>query len=103
VTYNASVGRLTFRFYSTSDGRQITVSDPIVENVKPHGPDLLEEDPTLPAGETQQVDYAVDGADVTVKRTVMRDGVVVSEDVVFTRYLPWRAVYKIGTGEATGN
>jgi len=95
---NTAAGRLTFRFYSTSDGRQVTVSDPLVENVKPHGPDILEEDPTLPAGERVQVDYAVDGADVTVKRTVMRDGVVVSEDVVFTRYLPWQAVFKVGTG-----
>ena len=100
---NAAAGRLTFRFYSTSDGRQVTVSDPIVENVKPHGPDIIEEDPTLPAGEKKQVDYAVDGADVTVKRTVVRDGVVISEDVVFTRYLPWQAVYRVGTGQTTGN
>ncbi len=100
---NTVDGRLTFKFYSTSDGRQVTVSDPIVENVKPHGPDILEEDPTLPAGEKKQVDYAVDGADVTVKRTVTRDGVVISEDVVFTRYLPWQAIYKVGTGGATGN
>lgn len=97
---NVEAGRLTFKFYSTSDGRQVTVSDPIVENVKPHGPDILEEDPTLPAGEKKQVDYAVDGADVTVRRTVTRDGAVISEDVVFTRYLPWQAVFKIGTGPA---
>ncbi len=58
------------------------MSAPIVENVKPHGPDIVEEDPTLPIGETQQVDYAVDGADVMVRRTVMRDGVVISEDEV---------------------
>jgi len=100
---NTDVGRLTFKFYSTSDGRQVTVSDPIVENVKPHGPDIIEEDPTLPAGERKQVDYAVDGADVTVKRTVMRDGLVVSEDVVFTRYLPWQAIFRVGTGPVSGN
>ncbi len=100
---NAAAGRLTFRFYSTSDGRQVTVGDPIVENVKPHGPDIIEEDPTLPAGERKQVDYAVDGADVTVRRTVVRDGAVISEDVVFTRYLPWQAVYRVGTGQTTGN
>ena len=93
---NTAAGRLTFKFYSTRDGREVAVSEPVVENVKPHGPDIIEEDPTLPAGEKKQVDYAVDGADVTVKRTVTRGGVVVSEDVVFTRYLPWQAIFKVG-------
>ena len=98
---NTTAGRLTFKFYSTSD-RQVTVSNPIVENVKPHGPDIIIEDPNLPAGEKKQEDYAVDGADVTVKRTVTRDGVVISEDIVFTRYLPWQAVFRVGTGQPTG-
>jgi vancomycin resistance protein YoaR len=95
---NPAQGRLTFKFYGTGDGRQVTVGDPIVENVKPHGPDIIIEDPTLPAGTRSQEDYAVDGADVTVKRTVVREGVLVSEDVVFTRYLPWQAIFRVGTG-----
>jgi hypothetical protein len=49
-------------------------------------------------GVRQQVDYAADGADVTVKRTVTRDGQVVSEDRIFTRYQPWQAIFKVGTG-----
>ncbi|HTP11721.1 MAG TPA: VanW family protein, partial [Anaerolineae bacterium] len=98
---NDAAGRLTFKFYSTSDGRQVTISDPIIENVVPHPEDKIEEDPTLPAGTRQQVDYAADGADVTVKRTVTRGGQVISEDQVFTRYQPWQAVFKVGTGGAT--
>ena len=95
---NDAAGRLTFKFYSTSDGRQVTISDPIVENVVPHPPDKYEEDPTLPAGVTKQVDYAVDGADVTVNRTVTRGGQVISQDRVFTKYQPWQAVFMVGTG-----
>ena len=95
---NDAAGRLTFKFYSTSDGRQVTISDPVVENVIPHPPDKIEEDPTLPAGVRQQVDYAADGADVTVTRTVTRNGQVLSEDRVFTRYQPWQAIFKVGTG-----
>ncbi len=98
---NDAAGRLTFKFYSTSDGRQVTISDPVIENVVPHPPDKIEEDPTLPAGTRQQVDYAADGADVTVTRTVTRNGQVISEDRVFTRYQPWQAVFKVGTGGAT--
>ncbi len=97
---NDAAGRLTFKFYSTNDGRQVTISDPIVENVIPHPEDKIEEDPALPAGTRQQVDYAADGADVTVKRTVTRNGQVVSEDRIFTRYQPWQAIFKVGTGGA---
>lgn len=95
---NDQAGRLTFKFYSTSDGRQVAISQPSIENVVPHPPDKYEDDPTLPAGETKQVDYAVDGADVTVTRTVTRDGQVLSNDRVFTRYQPWQAIFKVGTG-----
>ena len=97
---NDAAGRLSFKFYSTGDGRQVTISEPAVENVIPHPEDKIEEDPALPAGTRQQVDYAADGADVTVKRTVTRGGQVVSEDRVFTRYQPWQAIYKVGTGGA---
>ncbi len=95
---NDAAGRLTYKFYSTNDGRQVAISQPIVENVVPHPEDKIEEDPTLPAGTRQQVDYAADGADVTVTRTVTRGGQVVSEDRVFTRYQPWQAIFKVGTG-----
>ncbi len=93
---NEKDGILTFKFYSTSDGRKVTIEKPVITNVVPHGPDIYEEDPTLPPGAVKQVDWAVDGADVTVWRTVERDGVVVSKDKVFTRYQPWRAVFKVG-------
>ncbi len=97
---NDAAGRLTFKFYSTNDGRQVTISAPIVENVIPHPADKIEEDPTLAVGVRQQVDYAADGADVTVTRTVTRGGQVISEDRVFTRYQPWQAIFKVGTGGA---
>ncbi len=91
-------GTLTYKFYSTSDGRQVKVDPPVITNIVPHGPDIYEEDPTLPQGTVKQVDWAVDGADVTVKRVVTRNGEVLYQDTVFTRYEPWQAVYKVGSG-----
>jgi hypothetical protein len=44
------------------------------------------------------VDWEAAGADVTVYRTVYRDGQVYLEDVFPTHYLPWRAVYEYGPG-----
>lgn len=91
-------GRLVFRIYGTSDGREVKVSKPVIKNVVPHPEDLWEEDPELAPGEIKQVDWAADGADVTVTRTVTRQGEVLYEDVVETHYLPWRAVFQYGPG-----
>ena len=48
-------------------------------------------------GTTKQVDWAKDGVDVTVRRTVTEGGVVVHQDEFFSRYEPWNAVYMVGT------
>ena len=93
-------GSMTWRFYSTSDGRQVTVSPPEVSNVVPAPEPLYEEDASLAAGQIKQVDYAADGADVVVRRTITRDGVQVNsgEPPVTTQYAPWRAVFNYGPG-----
>jgi vancomycin resistance protein YoaR len=96
---NERAQRLTFRFYSTSDGRTVEKVGPEIKNVVPHPPDLYEEDEELPAGEIKQVDWAADGADVLVERIIRGpDGSVLREDGFFTHYLPWQAVYNYGPG-----
>lgn len=93
-------GQLMWKFYSTSDGRQTTVNAPMVENVVPAPEPLYEENAELAAGEIKQVDYAADGADVSVSRVVMRGGVQInaSEPPLVTHYQPWRAIYQYGPG-----
>ena len=44
------------------------------------------------------MDWAADGADVTVHRTVYRNGAVYLEDSIYTHYQPWQAVYEYGPG-----
>ncbi len=95
-------GTLTFKIYGTKD-RDVTIEGPYVANVVPHPPDKYEENPDLATGEIKQIDYAVDGADVTVKRTVTRGGAVLFTDTVFTRYLPWQAVFQYGPGTPVPN
>jgi vancomycin resistance protein YoaR len=89
---------LTFTFYGTPTGRQVTMEGPFEENVVPHGPAIYQEDPTLPKGTTEQVDWAKDGTDVTVRRTVTQGDVVIHQDTFFSRYKPWSARYLVGTG-----
>ncbi|MCC6188101.1 MAG: VanW family protein [Anaerolineales bacterium] len=100
VYVNPAAGRLTWRFYSTSDGRQVTVGPPDVRNVVPAPEPLYEEDPELAPGQIVQVDYAAEGADVSVARTILRDGVPINanEGSLTTHYQPWRAVFNYGPG-----
>ncbi len=91
-------GTVAFQFYSTKTGREVTVSEPEKRDPVKHGPPIYEKDPTLPLGMTKQVDWAVDGLDVLVKRTVKEGDKVIHQDEVFSHYEPWRAVFKVGTG-----
>lgn len=91
---------LTFKFYGRRDGRVVSFSEPVIENVVPHGPDIYEPDPEgrLGEGRVRQVEYAVDGATITVRRTVTRDGQTLINERIVSRYQPWQAVYQFGPG-----
>jgi vancomycin resistance protein YoaR len=90
---------LTFKFYGTSDGRTVQKDGPFVTNTVAHGDPKYEENPDVPSGQTRQVDYAVDGADVRVERTVYRNGQILYHDTFVSHYLPWTAVYQVHPGE----
>jgi vancomycin resistance protein YoaR len=95
---NQSARTLTWKFYSTSDGRAVEWHTSGLQNkVDPPDP-LYEENEDLAKGEIRQVDWAVEGADVTVTRSVNRDGETLFEDTFTTHYMPWRAVHQYGPG-----
>jgi vancomycin resistance protein YoaR len=100
VYVSPAAARITWKFYSASDGRQVEVKPPVIENVVKAPDPLYEEDPALTKGEIKQVDYQADGADVTVKRIITRNGEVVNpnEPPMTTHYQPWRAVFHYGPG-----
>ena len=98
-TYTNAAGRsLTWKFYSTSDGRTVEWNTTGPLNVVPPPEPLYEENPELAQGEIKQVDWEAEGADVSVSRTVMRGGQVYFTDTINTHYMPWRAVYQYGPG-----
>ncbi len=95
---NSSARTLTWKFYSTSDGRTVEWSTSGLQNVQdPPDPQYIE-NPSLAKGEIKQVDWAVAGADVSVIRTVTRNGTVIHQNTFHTHYQPWRAVYEYGPG-----
>ncbi|HEY9075686.1 MAG TPA: VanW family protein [Anaerolineaceae bacterium] len=95
---NPSSSSITWKFYSTSDGRKVewdtTGPVNIVEAPKP----VYRENPDLKKDVIKQVEWASDGADVTVTRTVTRGGAVLFKDRIFTHYIPWGDVFEYGPG-----
>lgn len=89
---------LTWKFYSTKDGRTVSWETTGPTNVIPAPKPEYRGNPDLPQGEVKQVDWAADGAEVTVKRTVMRNGEILRQDTIYTKYAPWKAIYEYGPG-----
>ena len=98
-TYVSSEARtLTWKFYSTSDGRSVEWNTTGPQNVVPAPKPLFEENDELKAGQIKQVDWAANGADVTVTRTVFKNGAFYFTDEFKTHYQPWQAVCQVAPG-----
>ena len=96
-TYPADTS-LTWKFYSTSVGREVDWwTTGITDVVTPPDP-IYREDPDLPSGTIQQVDWAVNGASVEVYRTVKVNGEITLQDTIRTTYVAWPAGYTYGPG-----
>ncbi|HAV76576.1 MAG TPA: hypothetical protein DCX53_04395 [Anaerolineae bacterium] len=93
---NVNARTLTWKFYSTNDGRSVTWDTTGPTQVVSAPSPLFEENPELKKNEMKQVDWAANGANVTVTRSVWRDGVVLFQDQFTTHYEPWRAVCEYG-------
>lgn len=98
VYVNKNAQRITWKFYSSNDGRLVETTTTGIINVVPAPEPLLVETGELPAGVIKQVDWAADGADVVWRRTVTRNGVTLFSDFIPTQYQPWQAVCEYGAG-----
>ena len=87
---------LTFRFYSTSAGREVKLTPQRTNEIKagPRLPDVV--DPLLPKGVRKQVEWSADGADATIRRLVTQNGSPLLNDAFFSRYGPWREKWLVG-------
>ncbi len=95
---NPSNSSLTWKFYSTSDGRSVDWNTTGITNVVPAPEPVYRENPELANGQIKQVDWSADGSDVTVNRTVTRNGQIYLQDTIYTHYEPWADVYEYGPG-----
>ena len=95
---DVSARTLTWKIYSTPDGRSVTWETTGPTNVVPPLPPVFEENPELSAEQVKQIDYPAQGADVNVTRTVWREGQIYFSDQFQTHYQPWAAVCEYGPG-----
>lgn len=91
---------LTFKFYGTPDGREVSISPSTITETVPRKPDVYERDTEgeVPPGKVKQVDYAVDGATMFFTRMVTRNGETLLNEKVVSKYVPWQNVFRYGAG-----
>jgi vancomycin resistance protein YoaR len=89
---------ITWKFYSTPDGRSVEWHNDGLENVVEAPKPLYKENPELDKGQIKQVDWSADGADIHVSRIVTKDGQIYFQDAFDTHYAPWQAIYEYGPG-----
>ncbi|MCY3832067.1 MAG: VanW family protein [Chloroflexi bacterium] len=98
-SYLGARDALQFRIYSTRHWTTV-VESPVIRDIVPAPEDKYVEAEDLYSGQTRQIDYAADGADVWVYRNVYDSaGVLVTRDQTYTRYAPWQAVFEVAPGD----
>jgi vancomycin resistance protein YoaR len=95
---NVGARRITWKFYSTRDGRTVDWETTGPMHRVPAPDPLFLENPDLEPGAIKQTDWAAEGADVQVVRSVNRGGQLINQDYFNTYYAPWQAVCEYGPG-----
>ena len=86
---------LEVQIWGTPPRRTVSVSRATILSSTPHPAPKYVVNPNLPRGAFKQVDWAADGFDLYITRTI-RDAGGVRSDQVKTIYKPWQAVFERG-------
>ena len=89
--------KMSVQIYGTKDGRVSVVSEPKISGQSAPLPTVYVDDPTLPAGQTRQIDWSAWGAKVSFNYKVMKGTETLIEKTFYSNYQPWAAVYLRGT------
>jgi vancomycin resistance protein YoaR len=88
--------QLFVNLYGANNGWEVTLGDPVFANRVDPPSDVEVLDTSLPAGARQQVEWAKPGVDVTLTRTVRKNGEVIREDYFFSSFQPWGNRFLVG-------
>lgn len=88
---------LRFHIYGKKDGRRVEISEPILTNVAPPPPPINQDDPTLPRGQTKQVDFPAWGGKSSFTYKIIYADNQVKDETFVSNYRPWQAIFLVGT------
>jgi vancomycin resistance protein YoaR len=94
--FNPTSYSLTWKFYSTSDGRTVDAVFSGPTNIVPALPPTITFNPDADPGSVKHVDYAAQGADVTIQQMVSKDGKIYFVKNYVTHYQPWADACEYG-------
>ncbi len=97
-SWNEAKGAITFSIYGTKPDRTVEISDPVISNRQPAPAPSYQEDAALKTGQIKQVDWAKEGMDAVVTRTIRYGDGTVKEEKLVSKYRPWQAIYLYGPG-----
>lgn len=92
---NNAASRLDIQVWGKKPDRSVYVSPATILSRTPHPAPKYVFNPSLPAGTSKQVDWAQDGYNLYITRTI-KTASGTRTDRVDTRYKPWQAVYEYG-------
>ncbi len=87
---------LYFDFWSTNDGREVEVTDPIIYNITPPPPTKYIETDDLEPGVKRCTENAHNGANTHFDYRVLYPNGELAEERFHSYYVPWQAVCLIG-------
>ncbi|WP_083865840.1 VanW family protein [Deinococcus peraridilitoris] len=88
-------GQLVVRLYGVAQQRKVSVGPAVILSRTPAPAPQYVVNPHLAAGQRRQVDWAADGYNLYITRTITDAGGQHTEKLS-TTYKPWRAVYEVG-------
>jgi len=89
-----------FEIYGTSDGRTTEIVDHKMWGSSPPPPAQYIDDPSLPSGVVKQVEHAIAGLKTEFTNVIKnKDGQEIRRDTYKSNYIPWAAMYLVGTGQ----
>jgi vancomycin resistance protein YoaR len=87
---------LIFKFFGTSDNRQVETTKPIISNITSPGPAQYIETTELLPGEKRRIESSHFGADAEFKNIITFPNGIVREENWKSRYRPWPEVWLVG-------
>lgn len=95
--WNDQEARLRIHVFGKPRDFTVEIGTPRTLSTTPPPPDRLLRDPSLPAGQRRQVDWAAPGAVIEVTRKFVRKGQVFKQDTLKSTYRPWPNIFLVGT------